>query len=322
VTEDTPPKRAASAKERLSRKRSDSAEGLALTKRSSSGGRKPRAQAPGGSKSDDDEQQGSGDDSPSKLQRSSSSGQSIKKRPSTPGSADGDDGDDGKAKLVRRMSSKAAKDATPITRSETPRRAAQLRPSEALLRIIFVNVAGLRPVLNAEGKSAVLAKLIEAEDPDIVCMSEHKLKESDVDEFDGRLAALFPDFSERYWTCSVEKKGYSGVVMMVNKKEGRALHEVNTTDVSYGLTGFESDPIAMSEGRVITLKLPQLTVVACYTPNAGVTLQRLSYRVDRAEASCWDRDFTAFVNGLQASNPVVVVGDLNCCHGVRDIHNM
>ena len=85
------------------------------------------------------------------------------------------------------------------------------------------------------------------------------------------------------------------------------------------------------EGRVISLELPHLWVVGTYVPNAGATLARLPYRVGR-----WDRRMGNHIRALEegtplphpsaaahhsAPKPVVLVGDLNVAHGVRDMYN-
>ena len=85
------------------------------------------------------------------------------------------------------------------------------------------------------------------------------------------------------------------------------------------------------EGRVISLELPHLWVVGTYVPNAGATLARLPYRVGR-----WDRQMGNHIRALEEGTslpppgaaahhsvpkPVVLVGDLNVAHGVRDMYN-
>lgn len=86
----------------------------------------------------------------------------------------------------------------------------------------------------------------------------------------------------------------------------------------------EGDPIASEEGRLLTLELPELCVVATYVPNSGADLGRLAYRVDRDAKNCWDRALSQYVRGLQTdkARPVILIGDLNCCHRVQDIWNM
>merc|ERR1719356_2299907 len=64
-------------------------------------------------------------------------------------------------------------------------------------------------------------------------------------------------------------------------------------------------------------------VVAVYVPNSGIDLARLAYRTDSTAERCWDRTFAKYVQELRSRRklPVVVIGDLNCCHRVQDIWN-
>jgi len=55
--------------------------------------------------------------------------------------------------------------------------------------------------------------------------------------------------------------------------------------------------------------------VNTYIPNAGQGLKRLSYRMQ------WDKDFLAYLKGLDAKKPVVWCGDLNVAHTPMDLKN-
>jgi exonuclease III len=48
----------------------------------------------------------------------------------------------------------------------------------------------------------------------------------------------------------------------------------------------------------------------------GQTLQRLDYRISE-----WNPDLTSYLKKLEATKPVVVVGDLNVAHLDLDIYN-
>ena len=70
------------------------------------------------------------------------------------------------------------------------------------------------------------------------------------------------------------------------------------------------------EGRLITAEYPHLYVVNVYVPNSGDGLKRLDYRLQQ-----WDIHFAEYLQKLAAQKPVVLTGDLNCCHQEIDIHN-
>lgn len=69
------------------------------------------------------------------------------------------------------------------------------------------------------------------------------------------------------------------------------------------------------EGRLITAEYPHLYIVNVYVPNSGDGLKRLDYRLQQ-----WDIHFAEYLQQLAARKPVVLTGDLNCCHQEIDIH--
>ena len=77
-------------------------------------------------------------------------------------------------------------------------------------KIISWNVAGLRGILKKNAD--VLKNLVVAEQPDILCLQEHKLQPDHAQEF----IHLLSDLGYKgLWTYSAEKKGYSGTVVFV-----------------------------------------------------------------------------------------------------------
>jgi exodeoxyribonuclease-3 len=70
------------------------------------------------------------------------------------------------------------------------------------------------------------------------------------------------------------------------------------------------------EGRVITLEFNKFYLVHVYTPNSGMTLARLNYRVNQ-----WDKMFKKYLNELQDKKPIIVCGDLNVANEDIDIHD-
>lgn len=218
----------------------------------------------------------------------------------------------------------------PLPRTNTPRELVTSELERRVLKLISVNVAGLRSVLNGE-KAATLRALVEREEPDVFCLNEHKLKLEDVQDCESKLKELLPkEYATMHWSVSTAKKGYSGVAMFLRHAPEAesalvAISDPSKVVVTEGMgAAYEKDPIISEEGRVLTMELPELVVVSTYVPNSGLDLKRLSYRVDRSATHCWDRAFGEYVNGLREtrSKPVVVIGDMNCCHRVQDIWNM
>lgn len=211
------------------------------------------------------------------------------------------------------------------------------------LKIVSANVAGLRGLLNNEGKKANFLTMIRQEDPDVIALQEHKLQEIHVDAEGQNITEVLPNYKQ-YWTCSTQKKGYSGVAFLVRSnghsgskqksikdhfsknqngasgsKEASSIKKEFPTpiDVQYGM-GRENgkDTIASNEGRIVTLEFDLLFVINVYVPNSGQNLERLGYRTDT-----WDRALCKYMKELEKRKPVLLIGDLNVAHDIRDIHN-
>jgi exodeoxyribonuclease-3 len=86
---------------------------------------------------------------------------------------------------------------------------------------------------------------------------------------------------------------------------------VKPRDVRLGIGMKEHD----TEGRVITCEFPDYFLVNVYTPNAGEELKRLAYRLQ------WEKDFRAYLKGLENKKPVVLCGDLNVAHNEIDLEH-
>ena len=70
------------------------------------------------------------------------------------------------------------------------------------------NVAGLAAMLKSEAKMELLHKLVAAEAPDVLALSEHKLSEEKLTGAAKDLLAALPGYSA-HWAVSTAKKGYS-----------------------------------------------------------------------------------------------------------------
>ena len=125
------------------------------------------------------------------------------------------------------------------------------------MKLISWNVNGIRACV----KKGFLDFLAE-EQPDVLCVQETKMQEGQEEiPTDGYL---------QFW-CSAEKKGYSGVLMLVNEKTlGKPL------SVTTGMGIEEHD----NEGRVVTAEFDDFYLVSVYTPNSQDGLKRLDYRME------------------------------------------
>lgn len=156
------------------------------------------------------------------------------------------------------------------------------------MKLISWNVNGLRACCEKGFRESFAAL-----DADFFCLQETKMQA-------GQLDLEFPGYRS-YWNYA-EKKGYSGTAVFTK-------HEPLSVQLGMGIAEHDT------EGRVITLEMPDFYLVTVYTPNSQDGLRRLDYRMR------WDNDFRAFLSRLDAVKPVVVCGDLNVAHREIDLKN-
>ena len=156
-------------------------------------------------------------------------------------------------------------------------------------KIISWNVNGLRSLL----RTKFLDKLINTYNPDILCLSETKLSYGEIPKING--------FKYQYSNNSSIRSGYSGVMILSNKKPKSVSYGINTSKV-------------LDEGRVMTIEFKNFYLVNVYTPNSGELLKRLYYRT-----KIWDKYFMKYIKSL--NKKVIICGDLNVAHQEIDIYS-
>ena len=156
------------------------------------------------------------------------------------------------------------------------------------MKLISWNVNGLRACCEKGFRESFAAL-----DADFFCLQETKMQA-------GQLDLEFPGY-RAYWNYA-EKKGYSGTAVFTK-------HEPLSVQLGMGIAEHDT------EGRIITLEMPDFYLVTVYTPNSQDGLRRLDYRMR------WEDDFRAFLSRLDAVKPVVVCGDLNVAHCEIDLKN-
>jgi exodeoxyribonuclease-3 len=157
------------------------------------------------------------------------------------------------------------------------------------VKLISWNVNGLRAVLKRN-----FLEYLDQEQPDVLCLQETKASPDQVEQ-------LWPASYTTYWNVA-QKKGYSGTALFTRKRPLKVRH---------GIGHDEHD----NEGRVITAEYDAFFLVNVYVPNSKRGLTRLPYR------QRWDRDFLAYLKGLERRKPVVFCGDLNVAHTELDLAN-
>ena len=156
------------------------------------------------------------------------------------------------------------------------------------MKFISWNVNGLRAVA---GKG--FADIFVDFDADFVCLQETKLQAGQID-------MEFPGYAS-YWNYA-EKKGYSGTCIYTRQEP---------LSVTSGIGVAEHD----TEGRVLTLEMPDFYLVNVYTPNSQDGLKRLDYRMQ------WEDAFRAYLCRLAERKGVIVCGDMNVAHEEIDLKN-
>lgn len=224
------------------------------------------------------------------------------------------------------------------------KRASQIGRFPTAFKIASWNVAGLRAFVKRQPEA--LQKLVKEHDLDILCLQETKLQDVHLDDPKMKFRGLLEEQGYKdYWSCSTEKKGYSGTAVFIKERGGKkkakqasigsffsakskeepkngekessglpvSAETLMPTSVTYEL----GNPID-NEGRTIIMEYPWATVTNVYVPNSGQTLQRLDYRTKE-----WDRFFVEFQKKKQEDRkkPVIWLGDLNIAHKAYDVWN-
>lgn len=153
------------------------------------------------------------------------------------------------------------------------------------MRIISWNVNGLRARIKTG-----FEKTIETLDPDIICIQETRATP----------AQLPKDFLSGYCQHinNHDKAGYAGVGTWIKKT----------------ITSKPPAIISGENGRVSLHTFDKFNLANCYTPNAGLKLERLDHRL------AWHETFLAHLKKEQENGlPLIYTGDLNCAYQKIDV---
>ncbi|KAF9469198.1 Endonuclease/exonuclease/phosphatase [Collybia nuda] len=164
--------------------------------------------------------------------------------------------------------------------------------SPGTLRLSTWNVCGL-----AASQKKGFKYYIEAEDPDILVLTETKVNNEPVDP------VIKERFPHSYWTIS-DKKTYSGTAILSKYKP---------LSVSKTLPG-HPDP-SLVKGRIITLEFESCYLIGTYVVNAGTGLKTLDSKKE------WNIHFESYIRELDKKKPIVWTGDLNVAPTAIDLAN-
>ena len=160
------------------------------------------------------------------------------------------------------------------------------------MKIISWNTNGLR----ATAKQGYFTPLFAFNNPDIVCFQETKVEPDQLDDKTRNLKGY-----NSYFSYSKLRKGYSGVAIY-----SKTIPE--KVEYGFGIKKFDD------EGRTIIGYYKDFVLINCYFPNAGVSPERLEYKLAFYDA------FLEFINKLKKKGKnVIFCGDVNTAHEAIDL---
>ena len=156
------------------------------------------------------------------------------------------------------------------------------------MKLISWNVNGLRACMQKG-----FADFVADSGADLIALQETKMQPGQAElDFPGYETVLF----------SAEKKGYSGVALLMKQKP---------LALSTGI----GVPLFDGEGRLIAAEYDDFTLVNVYTPNAKEGLTRIEERLQ------WEAALRDYIKERDAVKPVILCGDLNVAHEEIDLKN-
>lgn len=158
------------------------------------------------------------------------------------------------------------------------------------MKVISWNVNGLRSVVRKG-----FLDFIRKESPDILCLQEIKIRESEI-PFDLKLL----DSYQSYFS-SAYKRGYAGVGVYSKKKA------LNVKD-SLGMEQFDK------EGRFLELEFPKFNLINVYIPHGVRDKSKLPYKTEVY------RHLREYLRGeKEGGKEMILAGDFNIAHTELDL---
>ena len=160
------------------------------------------------------------------------------------------------------------------------------------MKIISYNVNGVRSAINKG-----LISWLKSTDPDILCLQEIKLSETEL------VSPLFEELGYFCYWYPAQKRGYSGVAILSKRQP---------TNVQYGIGNSLFD----DEGRILRADFDGFSILSMYFPSGSSGDDRQGLKMKFLD------DFFVYIQELRKDFPnIIISGDVNVCHREIDIHN-
>ncbi|PWR70050.1 exodeoxyribonuclease III [Methanospirillum stamsii] len=164
------------------------------------------------------------------------------------------------------------------------------------LHLFSWNVNGIRAVSGKEVLPGVpFHEFLSKENPDILCLQETKADVKTLTPAVSRIPGYF------FYINPAERKGYSGVAIYTK-----------TEPDSLEFGGLE--PEFDREGRIITARYPEFTLLNVYFPNGGASEERLSFKL-----KFYDAFLKKILEIEDKGEKVIFCGDVNTAHMPLDL---
>lgn len=160
------------------------------------------------------------------------------------------------------------------------------------MKLFSFNVNGIRAAMNKG-----LVDWLEKENPDVLCLQEIKLAETELVE------DKFTALGYHCFWYPAQKRGYSGVAILSKEKPLEVTYGMNVELFDY-------------EGRVISALYENFKLICAYFPSGTTGDVRQEIKMQFLD------EIQAFMlKEKEKHGSVILCGDVNICHKPIDIHN-
>lgn len=132
---------------------------------------------------------------------------------------------------------------------------------KSAVSVLSWNVNGLRSLLRHDADGSLLRSIVDAKQPDFICLQETKLQEIHTKDMENMLSERLRRPISCYWNSSRARKGYSGTAIICMEQNFKSSELL----VSYEV----GDEVGDLEGRLITVETDSFTLTNVYVPNSG-----------------------------------------------------